>query len=141
MAMVKVTKSVYIEIEKDGQKITFGPDEIKDIKRQLDAAVREKGGREFRANQKDGQKAKRSTKAETIYHMSDGKKKDIINNVNKKLSGTPKTLSALLDGVSYVPNYLPAIRKMVEGQQNVAKKQVGKRTLYYLKDGKSTQQA
>jgi hypothetical protein len=51
-------------------------------------------------------------------------------NVDKKLSSTPKTLSALLDGISYVPNYLPAIRKMVEGRKDVAKKIVGKRTLY-----------
>ncbi|HVX01921.1 MAG TPA: hypothetical protein VHA09_02095 [Nitrososphaera sp.] len=139
--MVKVTKSVYIEIEKDGQKITFGPDEIKDIKRQLDAAIREKGRREFQASMKAGRKAKGVAKVATttVYHMSDEKKKEIISNVNKKLSDTPKTLSALLDGVSYVPNYLPIIRKMVEGQQNVAKKQVGKRTLYYSKDGKSAQ--
>lgn len=139
--MVKVTKSVYIEIEKDGQKITFGPDEIEDIKRQLDAAIREKGGRESSTGMKAGRKAKEVAKVATatVYHMSDEKKRNIINNVNKKLSDTPKTLSALLDGVSYVPNYLPVIRKMVEGQQNVAKKQVGKRTLYYLKDGKSAQ--
>ncbi|WP_148699251.1 hypothetical protein [Candidatus Nitrososphaera evergladensis] len=136
--MVKVTKSVYIEIEKDGQKITFGPDEIEDIKRQLDAAIREKG-REFHAKTKARRKVKALAKVATVYHMSDDKKKEIINNVNKKLSGTPKTLSALLDGVSYVPNYLPVIRKMVESQQNVARKQVGKRTLYYLKDGKNTQ--
>ncbi|AIC16263.1 hypothetical protein [Nitrososphaera viennensis] len=139
--MVKVTKSVYIEIEKDGQKITFGPDEIEDIKRQLDAAIREKG-REFQAKLKAKRKVKalaKVTKVATVYHMSDKKKKEILDNVDKKLSGTPKTLSALLDGVSYVPNYLPMIRKMVEGQQNVAKKQVGKRTLYYLKDGKNMQ--
>lgn len=136
--MVKITKSVSIEIEKDGQKITLNPDEIKDIKRQLDAAIREKG-RQIQAKLKVRQKAKAppSAHAAVVYHMSDEKKKEIISNVNKKLSGTPKTLSALLDGVSYVPNYLPMIRKMVESQQIVAKKQVGKRTLYYLKD-KST---
>jgi hypothetical protein len=137
--MVKITKSVSIEIEKDGQKITLNPDEIKDIKRQLDAAIREKG-RQIQAKLKVHQKAKApSAHAAVVYHMSDEKRKEIINNINKNLSGTPKTLSALLDGVSYVPNYLPMIRKMVESQQIVAKKQVGKRTLYYLKD-KSTRQ-
>ncbi len=138
ITMVKVTKSVSIEIEKDGQKITLNADEIKDIRRQLDAAIREKG-KQIQARLKVKQKAKMrsSAHAVTVYHMSDEKKKEIINNVNKKLSGTPKTLSALLDGVSYVPNYLPIIRKMVESQQNVAKKQIGKRMLYYIKD-KST---
>lgn len=141
--MVKVTRSVSIEIEKNGQKIILGPDEIDDIKRQLDAAIREKG-REFRANgiktvkvkRKAGKKQAPSSSgraAAVVYHMSDMKKKEIMDNANKKLSDTPKTLSALLDGVSYVPNYLPVIRKMVESQHNVAKKQVGKRTLYYLK--------
>jgi hypothetical protein len=136
--MVKVTKSVSIEIEKNGQKIVLGPDEIEDIKRQLDAAIREKG-RELRAKIKVKRKASKkappssSAHAAAVYHMSDVKKKEIMDNANKKLSDTPKTLSALLDGVSYVPNYLPVIRKMVESQHNVAKKQVGKRTLYYLK--------
>jgi hypothetical protein len=68
--------------------------------------------------------------------MSDAKKREIMDNVDKKLSSTPKTLSALLDGVSYVPNYLPAIRKMVEEKQNIAKKQMGKRTFYFLKSRK-----
>jgi hypothetical protein len=136
--MVKITKSVSIEIEKDGQKITLGPDEIEDIKRQLDAAVRERGKEsQTKIRIKQQHRAKTSS-AQTVYHMSDEKKKEIINNVNKKLSDVPKTLSALLDGVSYVPNYLPMIRKMVESQQNVAKKQVGKRMLYHLKDRKSS---
>lgn len=126
--MVKITKSITLEIEKDGQKITIGPDELADIKRQLDAAIRERG-REFRKKVEIG-RAKASVR---VYHMSDAKRKEIMENVDKKLSSTPKTLSALLDGVSYVPNYLPAIRKMVEGKQNVAKKQVGKRTFYSLK--------
>ena len=137
--MVKVTKSVYIEIEKDGQKITFGPDEIEDVKRQLDAAIREKGRELASPKAKRRVKTPAKTAATTVYHMSDEKKREIINNVNKRLSDAPKTLSALLEGVSYVPNYLPVIRKMVEGQQNVAKRQVGKRTLYFLKGGKNPQ--
>lgn len=128
--MVKITKSVTIEIEKDGQRITLTPNEIEDIKRQLDAAVREKG-REVRAGQKPAKAA--AGKKQQVVHMSDEKRKEIMANVDKKLSGSPKTLSALLDGVSYVPNYLPAIRKMVEGRKDIAKKVVGKRTLYVEK--------
>jgi hypothetical protein len=125
--MVKITKSVTIEIEKDGQRITLTPNEIEDIKRKLDAAVREKG-REVRTSQKPAKAA--MSKKQRVVHMSEGKRKEIMANVDKKLSNTPKTLSALLDGVSYVPNYLPAIRKMVEGRKDIVKKVVGKRTLY-----------
>lgn len=74
-----------------------------------------------------------SARQDVKPHISEEKKKEIIDHVNKKLSGTPQTLSSLLDGVSYVPNYLPFIRKMVEGQNGVAKKAVGKRTLYFRK--------
>ncbi|MEO9296310.1 MAG: hypothetical protein ABI347_12025 [Nitrososphaera sp.] len=133
--MVKVTKSVTIEIEKDGKSITITPDELEEIKRQLDAAIRERG-REFRAklqSKRETAKTGGETFAPKAVHMSDAKRKEIMAHVNKKLSATPRTLSSLLDGVSYVPNYLPMIRKMVEGQNNVAKKQVGKRTLYFRK--------
>ena len=125
--MVKIKKSVTIEIEKDGQRMTLTPDEVEDIKRQLDAAVREKG-REIRTYQKSPKVV--SSKKQRAVHMSEAKRKEIMGNVDKKLSNTPKTLSALLDGVSYVPNYLPAIRKMVEGRKGIVKKVVGKRTLY-----------
>ena len=133
--MVKITKSVSIEIEKDGKSITITPDELEEIKRQLDDAIRERG-REFRAKLQGNQAAKISSSrvaapAPKAFHMSDTKKKEVMDHVNKRLSAKPRTLSALLDGVSYVPNYLPMIRKMVEGQNNVAKKQVGKRTLYF----------
>jgi hypothetical protein len=131
--MVKVTKSVVIEIEKDGQRMTLFQSEFDDIKRQLESAVREKG-REVKAiSQKPAAKAPSGKKQKQPVHMSEEKRKGIMSNVDKKLSETPKTLSALLDGVSYVPNYLPAIRKMVEGRRDVAKKIVGKRTLYFRK--------
>ena len=129
--MVKVTKSVVIEIEKDGQRMTLFQSEFDDIKRQLEAAVREKG-REVKVNRKPTGTKATSSKKQPV-HMSEEKRKGIMSNVDKKLSETPKTLSALLDGVSYVPNYLPAIRKMVEGRRDVVKKIVGKRTLYFRK--------
>jgi len=129
--MVKVTKSVMIEIEKDGKRITLNQSEFDDIKRQLEAAVRQKG-REAKVNRKPTGTKATSSKKQSV-HMSEEKRKGIMSNVDKKLSETPKTLSALLDGVSYVPNYLPAIRKMVEGRRDVVKKIVGKRTLYFRK--------
>lgn len=136
--MVKITRSVTIEIEKDGKSITITPDELEEIKRQLDAAIKERG-REFRAKLQSSQ-AKLSggnpsavAAAPKAFHMSDAKKKEIMDHIGKRLSAKPRTLSSLLDGVSYVPNYLPMIRKMVESQGNVTEKQVGKRTLYLRK--------
>lgn len=131
--MVKITKSVTIEIEKDGKSITITPNELEVIKRQLDAAIRERG-REFRAKlETKAAKSGNAVAPVKAFHMSDAKKKEVMDHVSKRLSAKPRTLSGLLDGVSYVPNYLPMIRKMVEGQGNVAKKQVGKRTLYFKK--------
>ena len=129
--MIKITKSVVIEIEKDGQRMTLVQSEIDDIKRQLVTAVQAKC-KEVRASQKPAKTSFSSNKQQPV-HMSDEKRKGIMDNVGKKLSSTPKTLSTLLDGVSYVPNYLPVIRKMVEGRQDVAKKAVGKRILYLRK--------
>src|SRR6476620_10865912 len=107
--VVKITKSVSIEIEKDGKSITITPDELEEIKRQLDGAIRERG-REFRAKLQSSQAKIGSSHvappAPKAFHMSDAKKKEVMAHVNKRLSAKPKTLSALLDGVSYVPNYL-----------------------------------
>jgi hypothetical protein len=63
--------------------------------------------------------------------MSDSKKKEILQYINKQLSTKPRTLSNLLIGMPYVPNQLPYIRSMIEQQPNVAKKVVGKRIFYH----------
>lgn len=143
--MVKITKSFTIDLEKDGQRITIGPDEIQDIKKTLEDALRQMGkeiqakrGRTI-ATSSAASPSRTLSKGTTKPHISEQKKKEILDHVNKKLSSTPQTLSSLLDGVSYVPNYLPFIRKMVEGQDGVAKKTVGKRTLYFRK-GKEEKQ-
>jgi hypothetical protein len=120
--MVKITKSYTISIEKDGQMITIGPEEIQQIKGVLEEALREKG-RAVRKMAVNNQK----------ISMSEEKKRQISEHLTKSLSKKPQTLSSLLKGVPFVPNTLPAIRKMLEGQNNVAKKTVGKRTLYFRK--------
>jgi hypothetical protein len=148
--MVKITKSFTIDLEKDGQKITLAPDEIEDIKRTLEDALRQMG-REVVQSKKGGgssggggavrrsaltsrpSSSSSSKQHDVRPHISEEKKREILDHVNKKLSAEPQTLSSLLDGVSYVPNYLPFIRKMVEGQEGVGRKAVGKRTLYFRK--------
>jgi hypothetical protein len=69
--------------------------------------------------------------SQKISHMSYAKKKEILDHINKQLSAKPRTLSNLLKGVSYVPNHLPHIRKMIEDQKHVSKKAIGKRIFYY----------
>ena len=120
--MVKITKSFTIDIEKDGQKITIEPDEIEQIKSALEEALREKGRQ---TTTKPSSSSKLTIREE--------KRKEIMDHISKKLSAKPQTLSSLLDGISYVPNTLPFIRKMVEDRKDVAKKMIGKRMFYFRK--------
>jgi hypothetical protein len=121
MNMVKITKSYTISIEKDGQMITVDQDEVQMIKGFLEEAIREKGSEVRKAAGK------------TKVSMSEEKRMQISEHLGRRLSKRPQTLSSLLAGVSYVPNALPAIRKMLEDRKDVAKKAVGKRTLYFRK--------
>jgi vacuolar-type H+-ATPase subunit E/Vma4 len=77
------------------------------------------------------QKRMPAAASQKISHMSYAKKKEILDHINKQLSAKPRTLSNLLKGVSYVPNHLPHIRKMIEDQKHVSKKAIGKRIFYY----------
>lgn len=119
--MVKITKSYTISIEKDGQVITVDQDEVQMIKGFLEEAIREKGSKVRKAADK------------TKVSMSEEKRNQISEHLGRRLSKRPQTLSSLLAGVSYVPNALPAIRRMLEDRKDVAKKAVGKRTLYFRK--------
>jgi CTP-dependent riboflavin kinase len=127
--MVKISPSLTIDL-KDGQKITIGIDEARQIIKDLAKFVDEGHGKKA-VTRKKVQKGRSLSIKKKKLHMSDAKRKEILQHVNKQLSARPKTLSNLLKGISYVPNYLPHIRAMVEGQQKVAKKILGKRTLYY----------
>jgi hypothetical protein len=120
--MVKITRSFTIDIEKDGQKITVGPDEIEQIKSALEEALREKG-----------RQVKDTKPSSAKLTIREEKREEIMNHVGRKLSSKPQTLSSLLDGIAYVPNTLPFIRKMVEDRKDVAKRIMGKRTFYFRK--------
>lgn len=120
--MVKITKSFTIEIEKDGQTIAFGQDEIQALKSALEEALREKGHEARTKAQPNNSKSQ----------VSEEKKKQIMDHVGKRLSSRPQTLSSLLNGISYAPNTLPFLRRMVEGRRDIRKKTEGKRT-YYLR--------
>jgi hypothetical protein len=142
--MVRINPSITLELEKGGQRITIDLKEAKEIIRSLskfvkdnDASLKANTTTRSKRTRKNARKShqllqKRMPAAsQKISHMSDAKKKEILDNVNKQLSAKPRTLSNLLKGVSYVPNHLPHIRKMIEDQKYVSKKVIGKRIFYY----------
>jgi hypothetical protein len=142
--MVRINPSITLELEKGGQRITIDLKEAKEIIRSLskfvkdnDASLKANTTTRSKRTRKNARKShqllqKRMPAAsQKISHMSDAKKKEILDNVNKQLSAKPRTLSNLLKGVSYVPNHLPHIRKMIEDQKHVSKKAIGKRIFYY----------
>jgi hypothetical protein len=131
--MVRINPSITLELEKGGQRITIDLKEAKEIIRSLSKFVKDNDA-SLKANTTTRSKRTRKNarkSSQKISHMSDAKKKEILDNVNKQLSAKPRTLSNLLKGVSYVPNHLPHIRKMIEDQKHVSKKAIGKRIFYY----------
>lgn len=142
LGMVKINPSLTIELAKGGRKIIIDIDEAKQIIKDLAKFVQDGGYSKKPTGQiriqKKRQRRKKAKKgqrlsAKKILHMSDKKRKEILQHINKQLSARPKTLSNLLKGVPYVPNYLPSIRTIVERQKDVAKKLIGKRTFYFRK--------
>jgi vacuolar-type H+-ATPase subunit E/Vma4 len=143
--MVRINPSITLELEKGGQRITIDLKEAKEIVRSLskfvkdnDASLKANTTTRSKSTRKNArkshqllQKRRPAAASQKISHMSDAKKKEILDNVNKQLSAKPRTLSNLLKGVSYVPNHLPHIRKMIEDQKHVSKKAIGKRIFYY----------
>ncbi|WP_228369279.1 hypothetical protein [Candidatus Nitrososphaera gargensis] len=123
----------------DGQKITINIDEAKQLIKGLGKFVQEDNGRAKNVTlqtstkrRKKGRKSARKSHKRSFSGMSDAKQKSILDHVNKRLSSNPQTLSHLLKGISYVPNHLPMIRKMVENQKHVSKRLIGKRMFYFL---------
>ena len=151
--MLKIAKN--ITIEKDGQRITLSDEELKQI-------VRQAMGQELELPQtipvnppmiepptiteqkvtapkaKSSMKKQKAHKPQTAsgdqqVHISEEKKSQIMSHVHSRMNEIPQTLSFLLEGISYVPNYLPFIRKMIEGEPGVSKVMNGKRVLYFKK--------
>lgn len=143
--MVKINPSITLELEKGGQRITIDLKEAKEIVRSLskfvkdnDASLKANTTTRSKRTRKNARKSHQllqkrmpAAASQKISHMSDAKKKEILDHVNKQLSAKPRTLSNLLESVSYVPNHLPHIRKMIEDQKHVSKKAIGKRIFYY----------
>lgn len=140
-SLVKISPSVTLELEKNGQRMTIDIEEARQIIKKLGEFVRIRDYRRKSTPRTRIQNPKRRIKAgesqlvslEKIPHMSESKRKEILDHLSKHLSAKPKTLSDLLKGVSYVPNHLPHIRRMMETRHDVAKKMIGKRTYYVRK--------
>ena len=129
--LVKINPSVTLEL-KSGQKVTIDLEEARQIIKGLSRFV-EDGEYAMKAPPSRVQKRKgrKNVEQTKIAHMSEAKWIAILTHINNQLSARPKTISNLLKGISYVPNHLPHIRRMIEGQRNVAKKRIGKRIFYY----------
>lgn len=144
--MVRINPSITLELEKDGQRIAIDLKEAKEIIRSLskfvkdnDASLKANTTTRSKRTRKNARKSHQllqkrmpaAAASQKISHMSYAKKKEILDHVNKQLSAKPRALSNLLKGVSYVPNHLLHIRKMIEDQKHVSKKAIGKRIFYY----------
>ena len=129
--LVKINPSVTLEL-KSGQKVTIDLEEagqiIKGLSRFVEDGEYAMKAPPSRVQKRKGRKNVEQTK---IAHMSEAKRITILTHLNNQLSAKPKTISKLLNGITYVPNHLPHIRRMIEGQRNVAKKRMGKRIFYY----------
>ena len=144
--MVRIRPTVTVDLKKSGQTITLDLNEARELIASLSKFVNNdddnnrngRAARKTTSNATKSRKSRRKNKtgsptAKKIPSMSEAKRQEITKHVYQQLSNKPKTLSGLLKGVSYVPNYLPAIRKMVESQADISKEIIGKRTYYYQK--------
>lgn len=155
--VLKIAKN--ITIEKDGKSITLTDEELRQlVKQALGGEVVMAGGGMAEVSAAPPQpqmepviEAQKITQpvrkvrtvkqkphkqvsgGEQLVHISEEKKAQIMSHVNSRMNEIPQTLSFLLEGISYVPNYLPFIRKMVESEAGVSKVMNGKRVLYFKK--------
>ena len=132
--MVKISSSIMLEL-KSGQKISLSLQEAKELNRDLAKFVEDGKAPPVVERRRKNALRNYSRQKREVPGMSGAKKNEILKYINKKLSEQPRTLSNLLEGVSYIPNHLPMIRQILEGQPHVAKKAIGKRTYYSAKGG------
>ena len=128
--LVKINPSVTLEL-KSGQKVTIDLEEARQIIKGLTKFVEDGEFAKVPPPRIQRRKDRKNVEQTKIAHMSEAKRIAILTHLNNQLSAKPKTISKLLSGITYVPNHLPHIRKMIEGQHNVAKRRIGKRIFYY----------
>lgn len=145
---MKIDKAISIQL-RDGQRLSLSLKETEELYAKLGEilaegnrkgrrgrrerigkkkAIRNSGKRKYRTRS-----LKSTSSSGVTMSLSDAKKQEVLAHLNKELSETPRTLTNLLKGVSYSASQLPAIRSIVENQDNVAAKSKGKRTLYLKK--------
>jgi len=149
--MVKVKPTFTLDLE-NGQRITLDLKEAKELVKILGKQINKERMVADHINnvkvgftKKMGRRKNKRTKnilgryQERTPSMSEEKRSEILGHINKRLSSKPVTLSSLLKGISYSPNYLPYIRRIVEDQSNVAKRKIGKRIYYSFSSGERRQ--
>ena len=137
---IRISPSITLKLEKSGQTITVDFEEAKEIVKNLSNFLNQSGsatataiGRSIGETSAMQRRAGGKGSNVKVPYMSENKRQEIIKHISRQLSTKPKTLSTLLKGVSYIPNYLPAIRQLVESQSNIHKEKIGKRTYYSKK--------
>jgi hypothetical protein len=137
--MVKVNPSLTLEL-KGGQTITIDLQEARQLVKSLAKFIQGNGRAKnitpptsVKQKKKGRKNSGRKSHRRSLAGMSDAKQKSMLDHVSKRLSSDPQTLSYLLKGISYSPNHLPMIRRLVENQPHVAKQVIGKRTYYSAK--------
>lgn len=142
---MKIGKAISIEL-RDGQRLTLSLKETKELYTKLESILstsrigtRGNGEKKkVRGKKKSVRKSKgRSAKpshSRLIVTLSDAKKQEVLKHLNNEISQTPRTLTNLLKGVSYSASQIPAIRTLIEGEQNIKAKAKGKRTLYQIRE-------
>lgn len=134
--MVEVRTDPTITIEKDNSKVILTIVEAAEVKQLLDdflAKYADSATVTSLSNRKPANTSILKEVTATPVHMSEDKKKQLRDHVLKKLTAEPQSLTTLLKGVSYVPNYLPFIRDMIEQDDAIGVYNVGKRAMYYKK--------
>jgi hypothetical protein len=134
--VLKINSHITVELG-NGQKITMSLEEGKELINGLSKFIED--GMHMPNEKRMRKEALRiyTGRRRKIPGMSEPKKEEIIKHVNKKLSSKPRTLSNLLNGVSYIPNHLPMIRQFIENEPHISKKIIGRRTYYSLKEADS----
>lgn len=117
-----------IVLEKDGTKMILTLNEAKEVKQHLDSFLNQHKvttGPDPTLNQHNSSSPK--------VHMSPHKCDAIIEHVVDKLTNEPQSLTQLLKGIPFVPNYQPVIKEMIENDSRIAIHKSGRRIFYSKK--------
>jgi hypothetical protein len=129
---MKISSNITVEI--DGrQRISLSPDDARKLIVNLSKFIEDNRNMQGRNYPRAHALHMHVAQKKKIPGISEIKMNEIVKHVERELSETPRTLSNLLKGISYIPNHLPMIRERVEKEPHISRKIIGKRTYYSSK--------